>query len=169
MNLIIWDIDNCIANDAWRIPFIDWTAADPYQRYMPYHRVCSGDQSHNMREFEDLHERHNADPCFITARPEAVRHMTMSWLRRHFTRSFPAANRLLMRGNDDHRASVDLKRDLLTELFAAEPEARVVLALDDRADVLTMYRQHFGIVTRLLAIHSTCAYTRPTTQPDKGH
>lgn len=160
-SVVLWDIDNCIADDEWRIPFIDWTATDPHQRYFPYHNLCSGDQPHNMRQFRTVHEGFNAEPCFITARPEAFRHMTRSWLRRHFTPTFPEANRLLMRADDDHSHSLELKRGMVQRLLAAEPGVFVAGAFDDRPDVVAMYRDHFGFLARVMAIHSTCAYTPP--------
>ena len=39
MSFIILDLDNCIADDQWRISRINWQHKDPMRRYHDYHSL----------------------------------------------------------------------------------------------------------------------------------
>lgn len=159
MNLVIWDIDNCLADDAWRIAFIEHDAPTPSERYRKYHALCGFDKPGNQHEFRTSTMQGEV-PLFITGRPESERAKTAIWLRTHIDPD--RAPLLLMRGNGDERPSVDVKLALLTaelqRMSLLRP--RVVRAYDDRHDILQMYRDMFDIDARHLAIHSIDAYSR---------
>lgn len=147
---IILDLDNCIADDAWRIPRINWQKSVHTGRYDDYHSLSGFDEIGNT----DLLATQNKIVIF-TARPVAYHALTVEWLRRKGV-DWKA---LIMRNNNDHRPSVDLKRQQLKwliELYDV-PKDSIVAAYDDREDVVAMYREE-GIAAHVRSIHNVCAY-----------
>jgi hypothetical protein len=72
---------------------------------------------------------------------------------------------LIMRNNDDHTPSVELKRRMLQWLpqhYGISHDG-IVAAYDDRPDVVEMYKQH-GINGQLMSVHDVCAYTNPNKE-----
>lgn len=129
----IVDLDNTIAEDDWRHWMIDPAAEDGEHKYHEYHLHCDGDKVKN---------RHIVDESpvpvfFMTARPEYVRHKTATWLRDN-NFSYKA---LIMRPNDNHEHSVELKRKLTLDLLKL---FKVERAYDDRKDIIEMF-QSLGI------------------------
>jgi hypothetical protein len=155
MKYIILDLDNCIADDAWRIPQIRWQKTNPTERYHDYHSLSGFDKVAN----EDL----LCTPVGIgiiicTARPLAYHAVTKEWLRRNDVGHW----HLLMRNNNDHRSSVDIKRGMLRwleDLYAVGRDS-IVAAYDDREDIVQMYREE-GVHGVQRAVHSVCAYSSP--------
>jgi hypothetical protein len=154
MSAIILDLDNCIANDGWRIPMIDWQHKDPMRRYHRYHCLAAFDEVGNQHLFRETEH----DIIIFTARPTLYRPITEEWLRRNnvFWKC------LVMRNDNDHRPSVELKRTQLRwlpDLYGVDFQD-IAAAHDDREDVVAMYKEH-GIPSFVSAIHNTCAYTKP--------
>ena len=104
--------------------------------------------------WEDFHSRCPADPplaaecalvrawaaaggevIYCTARLVAYKADTVLWLGRH---GLPKGQ-LFMRGADDRRPSVELKRSVLDTLLATGK--RIEFALDDNDSVVRMYRE----------------------------
>jgi len=141
-------------DDGWRIRHIDWHK--PIEtRWANYHRMCFRDAPGNHAEFGKAAAA-GLSPMFITGRPESARALTMAWLSCHFDIRSPM---LLMRDNDDHRPSVEVKLELLTgALQRVKGVPR--LAFDDKPDIVQMYRDVFDIDARLLCIHNLDAYRR---------
>lgn len=162
MKYVIFDLDNCLADDRERIKLINWEEKHPDQRYADYHRDISNDLVGNYDAFTAA--TLSATPVFMTARPHTVgrsnvRLQTMYWIKEYLGVEDPI---LLMRNVGDHRPSVELKRMQLSHL--SEWDVRyedIVCAYDDREDVVAMYKS-FGIHAEVLAIHSVDAYTPPT-------
>ena len=151
---VILDLDNCIADDAWRIPRINWQKQDPLERYHEYHSLSGFDNSWNSDLYDGSH-----DVIIFTARPVLYRPITEEWLRRHGI----GYHHLTMRNTNDLRNSVDLKRAMLhwlPELYGV-PWRHIAAAYDDRQDVVDMYRKHH-VDAYVRALHDTCAYTPPT-------
>lgn len=157
MGVIILDIDNTIADDAWRIPHINWAKRDPDARYHPYHLLSGFDAAGNRHLFES--DDHAI--ALFTARPTTYEPLTREWLRRNGVRH----EWLLMRNPGDHRPSADLKLAQLAWLltFYGVHRSEIVGAFDDRADVVAAYRAA-GLTAAQVAIHSVCAYTPPREQ-----
>jgi hypothetical protein len=157
MNTVIVDLDNCISDDSWRIPHINWQKSNPLDRYHDYHSLAAFDRIGN----EDIifSARAGVDQVVIfTARPVMYRAATEEWLRRN---NVPFKY-LIMRNNNDHRPSLELKRSMLhwlPELYDV-PWHSIVGAYDDRPDVVEMYRKHH-MPGYLRSIHDVCAYTPP--------
>lgn len=153
---IIVDLDNCIADDAWRIPKINWSKPTPIARYHDYHSLSGFDAIGNLRIFD---EHADCGLIIFTARPELYRALTHEWLTR---RGVPY-ERLFMRGNEDHRDSIELKRTMvlnLPEFYYGIALEDIAAAYDDRQDVVDMYRS-YKITAHRLEIHNVCAYTPP--------
>jgi hypothetical protein len=156
--MIILDLDNCIASDAWRIPRINWQQSDPDRRYHDYHSLSAFDSVGNRDLFEG-----RSDIIILTARPVTFKAMTIEWLRR----SGVPFKDILMRNVGDHRPSAKLKEvqlNWLTEYAVGLSD--IEWAADDRQDVLDMYAS-YGIPGKLRAIHNVCAYTMPTPVQDE--
>lgn len=155
MEFSIWDLDNCVSDDEWRIKFVDWTKTNGDERYAEYHRRCFADRPGNVAVFKAIAAR--TVPLFFTARPENVRKSTVAWLREQLGVRDPIVK---MRPMGDGRSSPVLKLEMLDEMFLQRAE--IFCAFDDRMDVVAAYRAR-GIPATLLAIHATCAMTPPNS------
>lgn len=145
--IAIFDLDNCLASDSWRLGFIDQTL--PIEDiYRTYHMMSAFDElSASNALIVENYRILGAAIAIVTSRPEWVRPVTERWLHDkglHY-------DKLIMRPNDDHRHSVELKVDLVLEHL---DKSKIVIAFDDRHDVLESYHEH-GIITRQMAIHQT--------------
>lgn len=167
---IILDIDNCIANDAWRIPYIDWAATNADERYYVYHSLCSRDTSDvqwlklEMAKYPRI-DWSDVGVFALTARPTSHTAETKAWLALNLPVPLKLYG-LLTRNVGDHRHSVEVKRDQLNHLKTdwSISLKQVLFAADDRQDVLAMYRES-GLTTIHHAIHDVCAYTPPPDAP----
>lgn len=150
----ILDLDNCIANDEWRIQFIDWNEQDMNKRYEKYHSCSFNDQIGNTHLLRTEH-----DIVISTARPECYRATTIAWLD---SKNIDCVS-LFMRPDGDHRHSVDLKRDHLKLIASIHGADNIADAYDDRPDVVKMYMDN-GIVAHVHAIHSLDAYRQSSSE-----
>ena len=168
MKYVIFDLDNCLADDRARIPLIKWEEKHPDKRYAEYHRDVSKDPVGNYTTFQAAMLVET--PIFMTARPHSVgrsnvRLQTLEWIKENLGVEDPI---LLMRNVGDHRPSVELKRSQLAHLADWEVKLEdIVYAFDDRADIVAMYREH-GIMAEVLAIHDVCAYKPPAPAPKRA-
>lgn len=153
MQCTIFDLDNCVADDGWRIPMIDWSKSVAEGRYDKYHALSSLDTPHNVGLVDS-----SLNPVFLTARPVMFYPQTQAWIRKHFGIQRPT---IIMRNNDDHRPSPELKASQLSALLGGDYLfTNVAIAYDDRDDIVRMYRDH-GVRAMQVAIHDVCAYTPP--------
>lgn len=133
---VIFDLDGCIADDRRRLPLINHQAKDPWAAY---HADCANDPLIN-EHYVELANHYKV--IVFTARPETVRNQTRYWLKR-VANITPAW--LFMRAAGGCRiSSPELKRQhlefLLTKIEL--PREQIVMALDDREDVLAVYKQY---------------------------
>lgn len=129
----IIDLDNCISDDGWRMPMINPAEPDIFKRYHPYHRLMARDYYKNQQVVPD-----NGILIF-TARPNFYRSQTETWLRANKIN----VTHLIMRNDDDHRSSVDVKRAMLLNLAHYDISLQqITLAVDDHYPVIQMYREH---------------------------
>jgi hypothetical protein len=151
----IFDCDNVLSDDAWRIPLINWKQASMWARYNPYHLASAFDEVGNKPLLKGLH----ADQVLIfTAMPEEYRVLRQLWFH-HKRIGF---NKIYMRPDKNHEHSAALKRWMLYrayEEFGIGP-ANIAMAYDDREDVIAMYKEE-GVTAELICIHNVCAYTAP--------
>ena len=168
MKYVIFDLDNCLADDRARIRLIKWDEKNPDKRYAEYHANVSDDPVGNLDELELT--MLISTPIFLTARPclvgsVDVRSQTLRWIQEKLGVSKPI---LLMRGINDHRSSVDVKRSMLAELANYDIKLKdIVHAYDDRRDIVAMYCE-YGINATVLNIHDVCAYKPPTNAINAG-
>lgn len=127
----IIDLDNCVSNDQWRLPRIQNHHSRPNDRYWDYHDCCDQDLHENKHVITRL--RYQYRLLVFTSRPEAVRRKTELWLAKW---DIPH-DILFMRPNDNHMPSVEMKKTMLGWLPAGY---RIEHAIDDRHDILDMYR-----------------------------
>lgn len=124
----IVDLDSTISDDTWRLWLIDPEAEDGEHKYHNYHIHCDEDKVMNRHIVDEA-------PCkvfFLTARPEYVRQKTRKWLEDN---SFQY-DALIMRPNDNHEHSVEMKRKFVTDLLKL---FKIERAYDDRQDIIDMY------------------------------
>lgn len=141
----IIDLDGCITDDRWRRQFIDPENPDPFLRFHEYHKSC---------HLDDIANRHEiVEPLFIilTARPTDYAPQTQMWLRNHYLTPF----HIVYRNHYDYNPAVVVKERMLRGLFDVNtynihPE-EIVLAIDDRDEVIEMYQQH-NLNTKLVRI-----------------
>lgn len=170
---MIWDLDNCLADDSKRISLIDYNTSDPTRRYEAYHEACGEDElwQKNAVTFHELLAV-GMRPLFITGRPNAVRQKTLRWIEKwlgveafnfpseadHLNK--PLHGRLLMRPDGCELSSVELKERLLSDWFVSTAGLgfRLTFAFDDHDGILKMYREKFGIPAFQLKVHDLDAY-----------
>lgn len=164
MNMAIWDLDNCLSNDEWRLRRINWATENMDERYAAYHAVCGDDPPSNLDVYYAV--RLLAVPIFFTARPEEVRAQTEAWIRRHLDEPKPMVLMRRRSGLDLKLSSVEIKRAMLRGLMASIVDADrlnefdALLGFDDRQDIVAMYKE-MGIKARLLKVHDFCTLTPP--------
>lgn len=152
--ILIFDADNCLSDDGWRIPLIDFKQQSMDARYHNYHLASAFDTPGNLQ----LLKNKQAEDVFIfTAMPERYRVLRELW----FNSKRIGINHIFMRANGDHRKSVEVKRDMLRELLEGGiSRSSILAAYDDRKDVVDMYVEEH-VNGKLLSIHNLCAETPP--------
>ncbi len=136
VEVAVFDLDGCLADDTRRLPLIDSCG------FEAYHKDLENDPVINRQVLEEQLAR-NRQILFITARPEHVRDATMEWLHNVLG---VCGFMLLMRPAFNDQTSPVLKIDLLREWLAAHPYHTVKVAFDDRVDVIRAYIRS-GLVT----------------------
>lgn len=173
MNIAIWDLDNCLSSDEWRIPLIRWDEKDLEKRYLAYHDECDIDLPANLLVFNAM--RMITAPLFFTARPESVRRKTEEWIKHNLKVESPI---VLMREEHNRGGAVEIKRMMFMKLILSlaakhfknldtgegEVDQQIditnIIAFDDRLDIVEMYHA-LGIRAQQLKIHDVCAMTPP--------
>jgi hypothetical protein len=168
--VVIWDLDNCLSDDAERSALIDWRL-EGAARWGAYHAACGNDAPGNLRLFRLLHNNLShlaptpAVPVFFTARPESVREPTEAWLRKQLAVRLQPWH-LLMRADGDERSSTEIKREMLDRIgWTQRSGVQVVCAFDDRPEVVAMYRAE-GLQASILAIHEHNFHAPPPPPDD---
>lgn len=125
---------------------IDHTLSDAFHRdnmiggpWDEYHAAAAADEPvHDMVEVLRSFALNGFIIIGLTTRPEKWRQLTMDWCVKHDV----PLDELLMRGDDDYRASHEIKRRQALERFNGEAGLRenVLLVMDDRDDVVAAFR-----------------------------
>lgn len=146
----IWDIDNCVADDLWRQPLIDYGKTGD-DRYRDYNSRLEEDAVCHLAEF-NLFRKMGSTPVFITGRSEYLRESTYRWQYQGLGVVQPI---MYMRPNNSLLTPARLKEALLTRFFYEHMGFgnRVIAAFDDLESVVKMYRDH-NIPAAVLAIHA---------------
>lgn len=162
--VVIFDLDNCLADDNHRVQLIDRTKTGD-ARYEAYHLQLLNDKP-NPKAVQLLNEHADAGRriFILTARPVRYRHATMAWLGVNAIHH----DELIMRPDGDHGTSVKVKRQMLSWMTESYDVigSNIVKAYDDRDDVLVMYSS-LGINAERLAVNANqecCEKNRDSTQ-----
>jgi len=123
------DLDSTVSDDYWRLWMIDPKEPDSVAKYHAYHIHCDRDHVINRHIVDDS----PVPVVFLTARPEYMRRKTLQWLKEHNL----SHEALVMRGNDDHTPSPEMKKNALRQIRRLFEIER---AYDDRKDVVQMFR-----------------------------
>lgn len=153
----ILDLDNCISDDGWRIKNIWWQHGNPL-RYQEYHTLAAYDSFRNAHLVRDAAQQRERI-IVMTGRPAMFRASTVEWLRRNGI----GFEHILMRNDDDHRPSVDVKKtqlDWLHGLYSVKV-SEITSAYDDRPEICDMYMDNGIHNANVVRIHDLCAYTNP--------
>ena len=132
---VILDLDNCISDDEWRVPAIEWEQTDFVKRFHEYHLHAAHDRIGNSHLFAG-----SPPIIIITGRPFAYWKLTVRWLHRHLV---PYVGLYMRPYGGEGTSAPDLKRYLLHRFFhstGATPDD-IICAYDDRADIVDMYRE----------------------------
>ena len=159
MKFVIFDIDNCIANDARRqkhLPIYSGRFPHTQEAYYAYHAGAEHDELINAHVLNAYITTAGDDAIggadmmvFITSRPELYREKTEKWLINNFNRlahSYSPDWVVLMRPSGNVESSPSLKVRLFEDFAEQELGDRkagwsqVVAAHDDREDVLRAYQ-----------------------------
>lgn len=165
MKTIICDLDNCIADDGWRIPRINWQKKGD-ARYHDYHLLSGFDKVDDLWLIEEMQKASLSagrvlQVAFCTARPVAYEVITRHWLKCAGWNGF----QLLMRAEGDRRTSPEVKQTqvnwlLDSNLLYGVKPGDLIHAFDDHPGVIEMYRAN-GIPATLRSIHSLNAFHDP--------
>lgn len=170
-NVVVFDIDNCLAEDGSRMHLIPGAdrhghiseieticgkaALSEHARWNAYHKAGENAAAHHHDEFFAAAEslpKHNGIVAFLTARPESQAEQTQRWLAKN---GFASVARwvLLMRRDVCLAPSPVMKPLRLSEWLSDRGMSfdNVVCVHDDRRDVLDAFEK-LGVTTKLLAI-----------------
>lgn len=158
---VIFDLDGCVSDDAWRRSRIPSDATGGLQ-FDFYHAGCGQDKP--LAAGGEILRRHIADGhyvIFATARTTKFAKLTADWIKDNFRIEPNREFMLLMRQENDHRSSPEIKREMtqFIKRWCTEPDrpAEVVAAYDDRIDVVCMYREE-GLPAKVLAAAGLIAH-----------
>lgn len=157
-DIAIFDLDGCLFDDEHRLPLINMSLEGD-ARYEAYHAEQRVDLV--LEDGADLIKKaaeQNLLVVFLTARPIKHSAATLDKLSRHFSKLLDGRFPIYMRPNGDARSSVEFKREKVREIIAkAKDEGReVVVAFDDRQDVIDMYLSEGVPAWKLDKNGSTC-------------
>lgn len=144
--IVLCDVDNCISEDLWRVPFIRWHLPDPNLRFRDYHLAAALDSAQNL---DVLRQHWNARVFFLTAMPEEYGGIRENWLQQNRINY----ERVLYRPRGNHQCSIELKRGMVRQLRdEGVPLWECRAAYDDRAEIVAMFQQE-GLPGVQLRIH----------------
>jgi hypothetical protein len=126
--IVLVDLDHTLSDAFWRDPLLG--------KWEEYHAAGMDDKPIGfVKQIIDMAHGSGCDIVAVTARPEWNRQMTVRWMIQHDV----PIDVILMRADDDHRPSVEVKRSLVTEAF---PDLSVIeFVLEDRDDCVAVYKQ----------------------------
>lgn len=142
MNIQIFDLDNCLADDTHRLHLIDWNYDNPIPRYHAYNLAAVDDSPDNLHLILP-----QCKLVIFSGRPEFYLDLTTNWLAAH--NIVPAM--VFMRREDDFRPASIVKRDMLEGLIKTQNLKRsdIFCAYDDQEDIINMYQQSMVAASHL--------------------
>jgi hypothetical protein len=142
MKAVIFDLDNCLSNDAHRVHLIDPHAADPFDAY---HAAHVKDEACNLaRLYREVSNEYAV--IIVTMRPDTWRISTEDWLSTNYIPHIE----LRMPPAFDKREAVEYKTKQARMLI--DMGYRVVHAYDDNSAIVQAY-WNMGIGATRLSAH----------------
>ena len=158
--MVICDIDGCIFGNLHRVNLI------PEERgYTPnwtkFNEACVDDEPilPVINLVKHLAGKGKNKIVFVTSRGENVRKQTKSQLFDHFS---DFSCELLMRSMDDHRSTIDYKRDVINVLKREFNEWSIII--DDHPGIVDMVKEDFPMLNRLLVPSYDCTVNHDLQQ-----
>lgn len=149
----IWDIDNCLFDDQWRTPAIEWHKTGN-ARYERYNKLMLSDPVKHQAEFNLI--RKIAVPVFFTGRCEIYKNMTLQQLAVGLDVIAPT---IYMRKDNENASPADVKQRMLKEfLECGHKVTDIFAAFDDLPSIVDMYRSHGIPAVQLLVNEHSRAY-----------
>ena len=127
--VIIFDLDGVISDAAHRQHFLKGTERD----WDGFFSACTDDPPiiSGVKLINVLNKYHKT--IILTARPSSVQSKTVHWLKRHSV----VSDVLIMRSDDDHRQSSEMKLTALNQIRDAGYDP--VLVFDDDPKNIAMF------------------------------
>lgn len=154
--MIICDIDGCLFSNEQRAHLIP-DDRDFTPNWDSFNKACHDDKpvmpiiklvKHLAKMAEnELHRK----VVFVTSRAESARVETLTQLKNHFP-SFQID--LFMRQMDDHRSTIDYKREVFHQLSDNFQKDSVLI--DDHPGIMEMVKIHYPMLNRLLVPSFDC-------------
>lgn len=153
----IWDLDNCVCDDKWRTPLIDWHL-EGNERYNRYDAQMIKDTAAHLDVWRAITRL--STPIFFTGRREVWRATTKQWI----TPNLPVMRDdrlhwlenplILMRPNGCNDKPVDVKRRMVEQLLPRHGIniESIIAAFDDVPSIIDMYLE-YGIPAAVLRVH----------------
>lgn len=151
--VVIFDLDNCLADDNHRAHLIDRTKTGD-ARYEAYHANMHLDRPNQAAVSKlNAHVEDGRRIFILTARPVRYRQATMAWLGVLHAIHY---DELIMRSDGDHGTSAKVKRKMIEWMIDCYGVklGDIVMAYDDREDVIGMYRG-LNIPAERLAVNAS--------------
>lgn len=140
--VVLLDLDNCVAEDAWRKQYIRGEGEDlglsGDDLFFDYHTLSAFDKAEAGWVIPELERLGNPSIFISTGRPERWRLLTSYWIARNlpFTADISA---IFMRDNGDNGGNHEVKRNLARFILARGQ--RIVAAYDDNVKSIAEYRK----------------------------
>lgn len=131
--VILVDLDGTISNCEWRLPMIQ---TKPKNWPLFFAGIVQDKIIVETADFVKKHVADGAELIFFTARPSNTNHLTHTWLQRHGYKDY----KLITRQKGDFRPDVIVKEE--NYLNQIKDKYSVVAALDDKKEILEMFRKH---------------------------
>lgn len=148
--MVIFDLDNCLADDSHRVGLINWSSPSMDGRYDAYHAAAVNDKPCNK---DEIHQYVSVVDWIniYTARPEKYRRQTEEWIANNLEIGACPVS-VTMRPNGDRSPSAKLKAGWADTLVKSNVE--ILAAYDDRDDVLKEYGKIFPMATKIKKLTS---------------
>lgn len=153
--MIILDCDNVLSDDEWRLRTIDWDTEDQVERYRVYSKLAIFDEPRNQH----LAIAPGKKVAIFTAMRDRYWRTRTAWFHKNKIHH----DYLFMRGENDHRSSVEVKQEMLHNLMRMlnlQPND-IIAAYDDHPDIVQMYKRN-GVNGIHIAIHNKCVWRKPS-------
>lgn len=137
--VVVWDLDGTLFDNRHRQHYI---AAKPKNWKAFFQEIPFDEPFPQMISTVTFLQNQGFECHFVTARPISTLHATRAQLQTYIHRPGDLDHLLHMRAADDHRVDVEVKQDIIWQMF--RDGLNVVAAYDDRVEVCNMYAA-FGI------------------------